>query len=187
MKKLITIILILALLLPAAAFAAYSPALGMDMKTFVQKYNAVQAPLNAPIALLETMDDWKYDNGSWLAWYYGDKDKRINIALESKDPLAGKDLAGGLDTIVIMADEQDLIALIDIAMRCTDPFTDDILTVDTSTYFVGDVLRFFYENNAKQTGFTSYRPLTADGKIILSMFYIDGSYFFRISSDEVIK
>lgn len=190
MKKLIAVLLVLTLIFPAAAFASdYTPALGMTMKEFVQKYNAVQAPLGAPYNQLNEFfaDDWTYYNGYKCAWVYPEKSRKVALIMLTKDTSEGRLLTCGLDMIQLyIAPNEDIVPLISLAIRCASIFSEDFLTVSTASFCVADVIKYYYESNAKEKNYSAYRQLNVEKSYILSFCYSDG-YYFQISADDSVK
>ena len=190
MKKLLTVILILSLMLPATASSDnYTPALGMNMRDFIQKYNAIEAPLGSPYVQLSTTiaENWTYFNYYWCAWLYPESTRKIVMLLMTKDPYGGKDFASGLDAIQLYAESaEDLIPLISLAIRCSKPFSSDLLSLSTSSFCVADVIQFFFENNIKEKNMMAYRQLNVDNAYCISLFYSDG-YCFQISTQEALQ
>ena len=190
MRKLITIIMILALFPPAAALAGdYTPALGMNMRDFILKYNAIEAPLGSPYVQLSTTvaSDWTYFNYHWCAWLYPENTRRVAMILMTKDPFGGKDFVSGLDTVQLYAaSAEDLIPLISLAIRCSRLFSAELLSVSTSSFCVADVIQYFFENNLKEQGMLAYKQLDAESDYCISLFYSDG-YYFQISTQEAFQ
>lgn len=188
MKKLITIILILAMLLPAAALAeSYSPALNMSMDDFIMKYNSVQAALNAPFVLLEKPYMWTQWNGYSVAWFHAEKDNKVTLLLMTKDPSAAQMLTSGLDRIEIsVADDKNLIPLIGVTNRCTGIFSYNIFGTPLSGMRISDIICYYYENNYREKGYSSYVSIDEDDKIALVLFYSNG-YVFQIVPMEEVK
>lgn len=190
LKKLVIVFLIFTLIMPAVVSAAdYTPALGMTMQEFVQKYNAVQAPLGAPYIQLNEYfaDDWSYSNGYRCAWVYPETTKKAALIMMTKDPNNGMIFTSGLDMIQLyIAPNEDFIPLISLAIRCASIFSEDILTISTASFCVADVIKYYYESNAKEKNYSAYKQLNAGSPYIISFCYSNG-YYFQISFDDSIK
>ena len=190
MKKLVTIILIVSLIIPAAASAnMYEAALGMSMSDFLQKYNSIQAPLGSPYVQLSTSiaENWTNYNGYWWAWCYPENTRKIALLLGTKDPECKKNLSSGLDMIQIYCTSpEDLIPLMGIAMRCSTPFSTDLLGTSMASFYVAETIKYYYENNFKAKDMISYMPIVVDGDIVLALFYSNG-YYFQISTQEAFQ
>ena len=188
MKKLITIILILALLIPAAALSeSYSPALNMTMNEFIIKYNAVQAALNAPFSLLEKPYMWTQWNGYSVAWFRAEKNNKFTLLLMTKDPSDAQMLTSGLDRIEIsITDEKELIPLISVTNRCAGIFSYNLFGTSLSGKRISDLICYYYENNYKEKDYSAYVDLDEDGKIALVLFYSNG-FIFQIYPMEEVK
>lgn len=185
MKKLITVILIMALVLPAAALSEdYAPALGMTIQEFISAYNSIGAPLGSPYAMLSVPYKWTKLNGNNVAWFRPEMGMKTIIFMYSCDTSAGKELTAGLDMIQIYAEEDDqLIPLIAVTDRCVSVFTEDILTIDLSAYYITKLISYYYEHNAAKNNTSAYYTLGSDSDLILSLTYMDG-YFFQLSRLE---
>ena len=103
MKRLIVIILVIALLLPVVSLAEYSPGLNMTMYEFLLKYNAIQAALEAPYKVIAKAELWTTWNDYHIAWFTADKDNKTTILLMTKDPSDAQMLTSGLDMIQIFS------------------------------------------------------------------------------------
>lgn len=190
MKKLMIVIIILTLIpLTMASAEDNSADLGMSMKDFIQKYNSIQAPLGSPYVQLNmnNAEKWVYFNGYWCACFYPENTHKIVMFLMTKDKSRKRDLNLGLDIIQLYAEsDEDLIALICLAMRVTTIFTTDLFGLSMSGFYVADVIKFFYENEVKEKKIYTYRQLDTETDYTLSMFYSYG-YYFQISPLEVVK
>ena len=185
MKRLVALLLILAVLVPAAGSAAYTPALGMTMQEFVDKYNAVQAPLGAPYVPLAKPVKWTTYEGSPVACFYPLKDFSVLLLLLSNDPLGARTTDMGLDNVQIYINEEKyFVPFISISERCANVFSSDMFGLDAATYAVGSTIRFYYENNLEERGLTAYNVLDGDQKYALYFFRSDG-YYFSINPSEV--
>ncbi|MBO7709347.1 MAG: hypothetical protein J6S83_02695 [Lachnospiraceae bacterium] len=187
MKKLITIILILALALPALALADYSSALDMTMEDFINKYNAVQAPLGSPYTALDKPNAWTKWEGYFVAWFTADKNEEAKILLYSKDPNCKQMLTAGLDEIHIYAGKTDFVPMISVANRCASVFAADIFGSSIAPFKVTSVISYYYENNAKEKRLIAYNTLDAEEKVSIA-FQADGDlYLFKILNREAIQ
>ena len=186
MKKLITIILILAMALPAAAPAdAYKSELGMTMNEFIMKYNSIPSALGSPYVPLKKEYNWSKMDDYNIAWFYPCSDESVKIMLLSKDEKAGKSLSAGLDMIKIYA-YSDLLGLISVTKRCTGIFTPDFFGMSLAPYYITDIISYYYENGVEKSGYIAYRSIDTEEKYALSFFKYQG-YYFQISLLEVVK
>lgn len=184
MKKLITIILILALALPAVALAEYSPGLNMTMSDYMNKYNSIQAALGAPYAALVKPTSWTIWNDYHVAWFNADNDKTITILLMTKDPADAQMLTSGLDKIQIFAkSEKNFVELISITDRCANVFSSELFGVSFSALRITNTIKSYYENNCKEKGLISYQTIDDNNEIALGFFF-DGTYYFDIAPLE---
>ncbi|MBR3334324.1 MAG: hypothetical protein IKG23_08560 [Clostridia bacterium] len=186
MKKLIAIILILALLLPAAVLAeGYSPALGMRLNDFLLQYNAISAPLGSPYEKVANSYDFSVTSEYTFSWYKPAKDSSVVMFLGTKEKGA---VNYGIDLIQIGTKKsEELIDLIAIATRCADIFAFDLLGTKMTGMQINSALRYYYENGFKGTGMMSYAGLDSDGKYVISFFKQDGWYYFQISTMEALQ
>ena len=186
MKKLITMILILALLLPAAALADYSSKLGMTMKEYIAKYNSVTAPLGSPYQKLDNPYQWTKFNDYNVAWFSPAKGSSVIILLLSKDPI-GNDLSCGLDMIQICTNNsKDFIDLVSITERSGEPFADNLFGISIVDLRVGQLLRYYYDNGYKDSKGCAYWSINETTSTMLAFFEPEGWYYFQISEKEDI-
>ena len=187
MKKLITIALILAMLLPAAALAeSYEPLLGMTMDEFILKYNAVSAPLESPYVSLNKPFSWTKWEGFNVAWFYADKTKTVTILLLSKDP-TNSVTTSGLDEIQIFAKSDSAwVPLIGVTNRCASLFSAQLFGTSMSPMYIGDTIAYYYENNCEEKGLTAMHSLDEDNSISIIFFHQD-TYYFKISASEAFQ
>ena len=186
MKRLIAIILILVMLVPAAALAEdYSPALGMNKEEFFLKYNAISAPLGSPYNKIEKSYHLSANGVYTYFWFKPAQNSSVVLFLATKD----SDFSNyGIDMIQIGTNNKDdFIDLISIAARCSDIFASDILGTKLSAYRVGEVIRYYYENGCKSSGLYAYNGLDNDGVYLLSFFESEGWYYFQISTLEGLQ
>ena len=182
MKRLISIVLILALLLPAAVMAdSYIPKLEIGITGFITKYNSLPAALNSPFLALDEPYKWTEWGGYQVAWFYPTEDHNVTILLATEDP-RGKTLSSGLDMIQIFS-ASDWVQLLSVTNRCSQLFSYEYLGTNFAPYCIADVVAYAYENDFYQNGASAYRALDADNKFIISYFRGDYDYF-QISSME---
>ena len=187
MKKLIAVILIMAMLLPAVALADYTPDLGMTIDEFILKYNSVQASLNSPYVSLDRPYQQNTWNGFRIAHFYADKDKKVTILLMTKDPGSSRITEAGLDEIqIFIPSDKDMVPLIGVTNRCAGLVSANIFGTSLSTMRTADTICYYYENNCKERGLTSYSGLDEEGKFAL-VFFFDTYYYFQISTVEAVK
>ena len=187
MKRMLAVILIIVMAVPAVALAAdYSPSLGMKMSDYILKYNALQAPLGSPYVLLDAdkPELWTTFNEYSCAWFSPESEKKITVLLLSKDPEYGKSTEKGLDMIQIFTPTADgFIPLISIATRCSEPFATDLFGESLASYSIGSIIRYYYENGAEEKGLVAYNQMNASTDIVISFFKSSG-YYFQISKME---
>lgn len=190
-SKILAVLLILALLLPAAALADdYSPDLGMTMDDYIIKYNAVQAALGAPYVPMETPYLWSSWEGFRLAWFHADNERKVTILLLSKDPANNRSTKAGLDEIQIFTkSESDFIPLTSVAIRCSTIFAAELFGTSVAPMRIGSIIEYYYENNCLKKGMSAYNTLDEDGKTAVALFHdsTSGYYYFQISSLEAVQ
>ena len=188
MKKLIAIILIIALFLPVTSLADYSPGLKMTMNDFLLKYNAIQAALEAPYKMLAKAESWTTWNEYHIAWFTADKDSKITILLMTKDPSDAQMLTSGLDSVQIFAKtETDLVPLISVTNRCASVFAVQMFGTSFAPQIITNTISFYYENNCKEKQLTAYNSLDENQELALS-FFIDGNFpYFDISPLDAVN
>ena len=187
MKRLIVIILVIALLLPVVSLAEYSPGLNMTMYEFLLKYNAIQAALEAPYKVIAKAELWTTWNDYHIAWFTADKDNKTTILLMTKDPSDAQMLTSGLDMIQIFSkNDSDYVPLISVTNRCASVFSSEIFGTPLSPLIISNAISYYYENKCKENQLTAYYPLDENAELALGFFY-DGGYYFQISSMDVVK
>ena len=185
MKKLIAMLLILALALPAAAIADYSSRLCMTMEEYMAKYNSVTAPLGSPYQKLSIPYQWTKYNEYSVAWFQPAKDSSVIILLLSKDPSCTNNLSCGLDMVQICTNNsKDFIDLVSITARSGEPLSSSLFGVSISDMRVGQLLRYYYDNGYKGSGSSAYWSIDEDNKIVLEFFEAEGWYYFQICTQE---
>ena len=185
MKKLIILFLILALAVPAAALADYSPFLGMTMSEYLAKYNSVPVSLSSPHIKLTSPYTWTDYENYKVAWFSPARDSSVIILLLSKDPDHIRTLDSGLDAIQICTDNNnDLIDLISITARTIEPFTVNLLGVSLGDIRVTQLIRYYYENGCKGTEQSAYQAIDEDENMFLILFMTGGWTIFQVSSKE---
>lgn len=168
-----------------SADSNYSSVFGMTMGEFIQKYNAVPATLESPYISLNKPSRWTDYNGYRVAWFYPEKTSTVALLLLSKDPSADKSINLGLDEIQICSfSEKDWLPLLGVTKRCASLFGEDLFGVSTSSFSVIEALGYYYENNCKEKGYSSWRSLDAEEKYVLTFFYSDGFYFSIASASQ---
>lgn len=187
MRKVITMLIIIAMILPTMALAEnYTPKLGMTIEEYIIQYNAIQAPLGAPYVSLEKPYLWTTWNDSKVAWFRSDSKGTVTILMVTADPSGNRALTSGLDMIQIYSEKDDIIALLGVANRCSSIFAANILGNSFAPQYISSAMIYFYENNCKDKGILSYYTLDTDQKYAVSFFYSDG-YYFQISAMEDVK
>ena len=186
MKKLLAVLLVIAMLLHAAALADYSPGLGMSMSDFITKYNSVQAALESPYSALSKPSSWTVWNGYHLAWFSADKSNTVTILLMTKDPKDAQLLTSGLDAIQIFIRKgDDFVQLISVTDRCASIFGIELLGSSFSGLRVTQVLKSYFENNCREKGLLSYSTLDDNEEIALCFFYDSGYYFSILPLEDI--
>ncbi len=184
MKRILSFFLIVMMLVPTVSFceSAYTPVFGMTIVEFIAKYNAVPATLESPYKSLGSPSFWTDYNEYQVAWFYPEKTSSIALLLLSKDKSASKSTKLGLDEIQIVAfTDNQWMPLISITKRCASLFGEDLFGVSTSSFSIIEAITYYYENNCKEKGYSSWRALDAEGKYALTFFYSD-AYYLTISS-----
>lgn len=190
MKKLITIILILALLLPAASLAdeskeKYKASLGMTIETFINKYNAVAAPLGNSYMMLDKPISWTASDVYNFAWFVPAKDSSVVIGLGTKQKDATHVLTGGLDLVeILMQKDTDFLDLISVTARCTDIFSVNYFNMSMGENSITRLMRFFYESGYKGSQGSAYLAINEDYSISLEFCYSENKYYFLIIPTE---
>ena len=188
MKKLITIILIIVLILPVISLADYSPSLKMTMNDFLLKYNAIQAALEAPYKVIAKAESWTKWNDYDVAWFTADKDNKITILLMTKDQSNDRNLTSGLDCIQIFTkDERELIPLISVTNRCASVYSLQLFGTSFAPQIIANTISFYYENKCKEKNLLSYNYLDEDQQLALSLFHDGFGYYFQISPLDLVK
>lgn len=187
MKKLFAVLLILALILPVAAPAeSYTPVLGMNMQEFLNKYNAVSAPLGSPYKKLDRPIQWtKYND--YNAALFMPTDTVIMI-LMTKQTNSDATMASGLDFIGMMATKSDdMVDLISVTQRVLELFTDNLFGVSLGALRISQVIRYYYENNHKTDMGYAYWWLDEENTRVLFLSKVDAGYLFAIGSLEDMR
>lgn len=184
MKKCLCIFLILFLLLPSASWASepYTPALGMTMDDFIMKYNALGAPFGSSLTGLTSPMFWTIQDGMNVAWFKTDNNTSTCIRLYTADPTFFiHSTAHGLDRIQIFINKpDDFLALISVGTRCVSLFAFDMFGTSMDSYFVGSILKHYYDNGPLSTDRFSYQQINSDQDYYLNFLY-DGTYILEIS------
>ena len=185
MKKLITVVLILAMLIPAVALADYSPKLGMTLDDFVNKYNSVSAPLGSPYTKLDKPIAWTKFNDYDVAWFSPVSNSSVTILLLSKEENPLHVMTGGLDSVqVFIKGDEDFIDLISVTARCSELFSQNILGISVGEMRIVQLIRYYYESNFKGTEGFAYYSINEDNTISLQFFKYSGLYYFCIGATE---
>ena len=181
MKRFLSLFLVLILCVSFASAEVYTPDLGMDMNTFIQKYNAIGSALGSSLVSLKDPYNWtKYDKYN-VAWLQPDSKSGVTILLLSSDPANVKSTKAGLDSIQIFMDkDSDFLSLITIANRCTQIFSDDVFGSNFAPLYTSDVISFYYQN-ATGSDYSAYRTIDVDQTYILSFFKSFNQYYFTIT------
>ncbi len=180
MKRIFICLIIACLLTSSIVYAeTYSPNLNMTIQEFIANYNAIPTPLDSPLSALTQPYTWTIFNGNNVAWLIPGK-LNVKILLISSDKEVGKRVTAGVDTIQIYSDKSDLLALIAITKRCVDLFTEDLIGIKLSSYFVAEVLSYYFENNCEKNDMSSYCSIDADQEYFLKFFKSDSDYYFEI-------
>ena len=165
MKKLIIILLIAALAMPAAALAG-SPMM-MTVSKFIDLYNARPAPLGAAYRVLKAPDD--YDTNSIL--FYADNDEEVTITLTSSGNESDI-LSADLSSVMITAKPDAFPALFSVAERIVSVFYYERTFAKTIYYAMTDAITSYYESNMSS--------VKLFGNVCLSFTSINGMFSFII-------
>ena len=183
MKRLFALILVLVFLpLFCLSESAYSPALSMTMQDFVSKYNMNGVPFGSSLKGLERAYNWSAWDKYHVAWFEADSKSSVTILLETTDPaFVPGFLTSGVDRIQIyITNDRDFPALISVASRCLSMFASNVLGLDTSYYYIAQIIKDYYENNCFEKKLTYQRQLESGGNIYLCFFNDSGYYYFDI-------
>ena len=184
MKKLIAVIFIIIISISAAASADYSPKLNMTISEYLLKYNAISAPLGSPYDKLSSPYMWSKYGAYNIALFHPSKSSSVELLLFSKDPNNEKSMDSGLDLIQIYtAKSEDLIDLISITARCSDPLSESLFGLSVGELRTGKVIRYYYENGFKNSQNYAYWSINDDENIVLAFCATQG-YYFQICSAE---
>jgi len=188
-KKCFALFMILALVLSCpSAFSesSYQPKMNMTMDDFINQYNAIASPLGSPLKLIEKPYQWTLWDKYGVAWFGADSKSGVTILLESSDPQSSiQSTSCGLDRIQIYCDKKDdLLPLIAISCRCISLFSPKVFTLDTSYYFVSEILTLYYENNCQERNLSYQRQMEADGTMYVRFFHDSGYYYFEILDES---
>ena len=192
MKKLIAILLVLALVLPACAVAEkniakkkYTPALGMTMVEFISKYNAVKAPIGSSYLVLDKPYLWTDGDEYSFAWFKTESKSSVVLFLVTTDPNHKRSLDAGLDMIQIYdATGKDFLALISISDRCSELFALQWLGTSFGGLAITTIIRGYYENGQMENGGGWQCFLDEENKYAIQFFYQDGYYFMIYVEDN---
>ena len=187
MKKLFAVLLILALILPVAAPAeSYTPVLGMNMQEFLNKYNAVSAPLGSPYRKLENPIQWtKYDEYNAAMFM---PTNTIIMLLMTKQKNIATTTVSGLDCVAIMStNNDDMVDLISVTLRVLELFTDNLFGVSVGSFRLSQVIRYYYENNCKTDTGYAYWELDEEKTKVLGLSKAGEGYMFVIGSLEDMR
>lgn len=186
MKRFLCFLIVL-VLLPILSFAssAYEPSLGMDISTFIAKYNSLGTSLASSLTALEKPYQWTNFNKYRVAWFNTDKNSGVKILFLSSDPKAGLGLDAGIDIIQIyMENPADFLSFITIAIRCSQLFSNQFYGSTLAPFCVADIMSFFYENIGSQQ--SVYRSLDSDDVYALMFFKDHNSYYFEICLRSIL-
>ena len=179
MRKLITVILAMAMLmLPAGVLA--DEGLGMTIGTFLDKYNAIPAPLGSPYCPLKESTLFSESGAFNIVTFYPVNDPDICLRLATTQPMNESNMRTcQLSAITLYSpNADDLIALIGIAARCAEPFGYDIMGVNSAPLSIGTLIRYYYENDISE-GDSATVTLNADNNITM-LFSHSLVYAFQI-------
>ena len=162
---------------------ARRPALGMTIRGFIDRYNAVPAPSGAPYQTLGEPLKWTKYGEYQVAWFYPDGDPKVILLLLTLDTSPAPSVSMGLDRIDICINDPDCFAaLIGVTARCADLFAEEQAGYSVPEYAAADLIRYYYENGLKTNGLTAQRPLgSAEGYFLSFTYYASTKeYYFRI-------
>lgn len=184
MKKLLALLLVI-LLLPSVCLAE---GLGLTIGEYLDKYNAIQAPLESPYRALKKPDSIYFDGEYYHASFLPVADPDIRVTLLSNEYMTEELMRScRLDCILIFSqDPTDLTALIAIASRCAEQFGSNVLGTNTATMYIGNLIRYYYENNISGDDM-SIVTLNEDTGIALMYGNVMQSYAFQIVKMEDYK
>ena len=186
MKRFLSFLLILCFLpVLCLSESLYSPKLNMTISDFINKYNMIGVPFSSPLVGLKDAVKWttwdKYD----VAWYPADIISGTTILFETEDHSSSRSLSCGLDRIQVFMDGTDsFLSFISVSSRCLSLFAPNFFGMQTSSYFITEIIKDFYENNCLETGNIFYRQIEQGGNIYIKFFYVSGQYYFCIKKQE---
>ena len=165
-----------------SAFAGSDAAdLGMDMNTFMQKYNAIGSSLSSSLVKLEKPYKWTTYNNYSVAWLKPDNKSGVTILLLSSESSIVRDTSYGLDMIQIFMDnDSDFLSLITVTSRCVQVLSDPFFGYSMAPFYVSDLISYYYEN-VYASGGSAYRTIDTEEKYILTLFKSSNQYYFSIS------
>ena len=184
-RKFILLLLALALLVPAAASADYTPALGMTMDTFMAKYNAIPASIGAPYSPLTVPYQWSVFQSYNVAWFHADPESQVTVLLLSEETGKGNTTQAGLDVIQIFTPAaEDFIPLISVTSRCAEIYAMVLFGESMAPLYLANVLRSYYETGAEKNGEYVFHTIDENFRYEIKFFKSEGCYFFEISPAE---
>ena len=191
MKKLLACLLIVVSLtgcIPVMASdnADYTPALGMTINEFVNKYNLIQSPLGAPYKRLPINANI-VSRGIYTCAAFTPADKSgiemLAVTLEEN----AKTADAGADAVFLFCyKDSDWLSFIATAKRITSLFSMEMFGVNYAGLYVGMLTADFYETSAKEDDSFYYVQLGADSNYCAALYYYNGTYAFVLTTlDEL--
>ena len=127
MKRLITVILILALLLPAASWAEYQSKLGITIAEFIDAFTSADNPLMIDFNENMRVKKWPSPSEEPTYAYLNPCRSGLLLMVRSADPDFYKNMDAGIDQIIVRTTiKAQLTDMIGIADRCLQIFGDSV-------------------------------------------------------------
>ena len=185
MKKFLALLILIALLVPASGLAEYSPELGMTMNEFVQKYNSQGSSLESPLLALKNPYNWSESDTAQIAYYNVANDSDVYISLFTNDKSKTKDLASGLDYILITCPSlKDFLSFVTVSTKCIDVFSQELFTgYPMGPYFLTAAMKYYYENRGDSEDFSSFQSINSESGTAIEFAVYDGNYCLLIEGN----
>ena len=141
MKKLIAVILILAMILPAAALSDYAPKMGITINGFIDAFKSVE---DNPVGVefndnMNSVKKWVIADEGSFAYLFPCKSS-VFLRLYSDDPDFDHNMEAGVDWVVVdTLDPYNLNQLTAVTIRCLQILPDGVVT---TFLYDGEYYRF---------------------------------------------
>ena len=189
MKRFVCLLFVL-ILIPLFAFASssYTPSLKMYLSDLLSSYNSIGTPFNTPLVGLTNVYKSYLFDGYQCFEYLADKYSGTHVVFFSSDPFAkSQNPSCGIDRIQIsINDTKHFLSFVTVADRLVSLFAPNLFGMETSSYFVTQLMKDFYQNNCLESGQSYYRQLEDGGDIYLWFYYSDNYYTLEICSGSFL-